>query len=128
MTVINKIIYKVMKRLFFLSLAALSLTLFSFKSKTEKVFELQENGNYKVVNGDKISQEDLDFLINATKIFEGSGIFKTIKIFKTKASKDSVSETVTKDTQDTQDQCGCPDKPKKPTDEIIEEIIQKYNN
>ncbi|WP_445713160.1 hypothetical protein [Flavobacterium sp.] len=114
-----------MKRLIFLSLAALSLTLFSFKSKTEKVFELQENGNYKVVNGDKISQEDLDFLITATKTFEGAGIFRTIKIFKTKASKDSVSEAVTKDTQD---DCGCPDDPQTPKDDTIQELIQKYNN
>lgn len=113
-----------MKKVIFLSFAALSLTLFSFKSKTEKVFELQKNGNYKVVNGDKISQEDLDFLLIATKTFEGAGIFRTIKIFKTTVSKESVSETVTKDTQD---DCGCPE-PKAPTEPYLVELIQKYNN
>lgn len=114
-----------MKKLFFLSLAALSLTLFSFKAHKDKVFELQENGNYKIINGSKISQEDIDFIIRMTKEYSGAAVFKTIKIIKSKVTKDVVDSAVTKDTQ--QD-CDCPDKPKKPTDDTIEELIQKYNN
>lgn len=112
-----------MKNLFFLSLAALSLTLFSFQAHKENVFELQENGNYKITNGNKISQEDIDFIIRMTTEYSGAAVFKTIKIFKTKVAKETVDTAVTKETQ--QD-CDCPDK--KPTDETIEELIQKYNN
>ncbi|CAM3927229.1 MULTISPECIES: hypothetical protein [Flavobacterium] len=114
-----------MKKLVFLSLTAMSLTLFSFKTKTEKVFELQENGNYKIAKGSKISQEDIDFILNETKELEGAGVFRTIKFFKTKVTSSSVSETITKDTQD---DCGCPDDPKTPTDDTIQQLIQKYNN
>lgn len=112
-----------MKKVIYLSLAALSLTLFSFKTHNENVFELQENGNYKIINGSKISQEDVEFLISQTKEFYGAGVFRTIKIFKTKASKDAVSESVTKDTQN---DCDCPDDPK-PKDTTIEQLIEKYN-
>lgn len=113
-----------MKKVVLLSFTALSLTLFSFKTKSEKVFELQENGNYKIVNGNKISQEDLDFLMNETKTFEGAGVFRAIKVFKTTVSKDALKESLTKDTQ--QD-CGCPDDPQAP-DPTIEALIAKYNN
>lgn len=112
-----------MKKIIYLSLAALSLTLFSFKTHNENVFELQENGNYKIINGSKISQKDIEFLISQTKEFSGAGIFRAIKIFKTTISKDSVSEVLQKDTQD---DCGCPDNPQ-PTDPTIGQLIEKYN-
>lgn len=85
-----------MKKVIVLSMFALGLTLMSFSPKNASAVELQANGTYKVSNL-KMSEADIDFLISETSELEGAKIFKTVKIFKTKAHKDSVSEVITVD-------------------------------
>lgn len=112
-----------MKKILLPALCVLSLTLFSFRTRGP-VFEPQGNGNYLVTDGSTVTQEDADLLKRNTQVFDGSGLFKTIKIFKTKFIKGIVSETLTQ-----QNSCDCPDDPAptQPTQEIVRYLVAKYN-
>jgi len=84
-----------MKRVIVLSAFALGLTLMSFSPKSTTTLQKMENGNYAIVNGANISEEDMNFLMSETQIFFGSRKRKSCSLFCTSISSDSVRETIT---------------------------------
>ena len=110
-----------MKKVFVLSAFALGLTLMSFNPKEQSAFEIQTDGNYKIVNSNSISQEDIDFLISETTEFSGTKKRKTCSVFCTSAISSEITETVTVKESNKDD-----DKPDQIVASKVDMIIQKY--
>jgi len=90
-----------MKKVIVLSAFALGLTLMSFNPKSEAAFELQEDGNYRIVNSNKISQDDIDFLISGTQEIVGAKKRKKVSFIKKDVAVQQISEVVTADESNT---------------------------
>ena len=110
-----------MKKVFVLSAFALGLTLMSFNPKEQSAFEIQTDGNYKIVNSNSISQEDIDFLVSETRELLGAKKRTKVSFIKTDVATQQISEVVTVDESNKDD-----DKPDQIVASKVDMIIQKY--
>lgn len=93
----------------------------SFSPKESAAFELQADGNYKILNSSSISQEDVNFLISETKELVGLKKRKKVSVFKTKIISSEISEVITVDESNRDD-----DAPDQIISDRVDMIIQKY--
>jgi len=99
------------------------LVLCSFSSKKEKVFEMMPDGNYSIIDGTRLSQEDINMLLSNTQIFKGVAEFNETKNFNETVVKNFLRSLLRFSKKK---DCDCPSDPL-PDDTIIA-LIEKYNN
>jgi len=110
-----------------LLISIIVLTSFAFKTSNETYINQIEPNLYQIsiptgilTEADVLSLRDL----KASSDLDGAGVFKTIKLFKTKIAKDAVSEVLTR-----QEQKDCPcDDEDVPKDQLMamKMLIAKY--
>lgn len=112
-----------MKKLFLLPIGILALALCSFSTKKEKVFELMPDGNYSIIDGSRLTQDDIDLLLSNTQILKGAAEFNETKTFNESVIKNFVRALLKFKTKK---DCDCPTDPL--PDDTIVALIEKYNN
>lgn len=68
-----------MKKFLLPTLCIASITLFSFNNASSKVFELQSDGNYLILDENVIEQQDWDLIKSCSKVYNGSFDFNQYK-------------------------------------------------